>query len=46
MRQLKALSILFTFALQAADTTPVLRGYSQQASTTELQWEKKFREIP
>ena len=46
MRLFTAVSLLFTFALQAADTPPVLRGYSSQASTVELAWEKKFREIP
>jgi N-acetylated-alpha-linked acidic dipeptidase len=46
MRQITAVLILFTLALQAADTTPALRGYSQRAATSEIEWEKKFRAIP
>jgi N-acetylated-alpha-linked acidic dipeptidase len=47
MRQITALPILFvTLALQAADTPAALRGYSPQAAASEMQWEKKFREIP
>src|ERR1700722_5204096 len=38
--------LLLTLGLQAADPTPALRGYSQQAAATETQWEKKFRDIP
>jgi N-acetylated-alpha-linked acidic dipeptidase len=43
----KALAVLSVIALNvgAADTR-TLRGYSEQASTSELQWEQKFREIP
>jgi N-acetylated-alpha-linked acidic dipeptidase len=46
MRQ--ALVILSTFALTvgAADNVHALRGYSQQTSASEVQWEQKFREIP
>ncbi len=33
-------------AMQAADSVPKLRGYSQEASATEIQWEQKFREMP
>src|SRR3954453_18439448 len=46
MRQITAVLIAITLALQAADTPTALRGYSQQAAATEIQWEKKFREIP
>ncbi|HEY3935855.1 MAG TPA: transferrin receptor-like dimerization domain-containing protein [Bryobacteraceae bacterium] len=46
MRQ--ALAVLSTFALTvgAADNVRALRGYSQQTSASEVQWEQKFREIP
>ena len=42
------LAILSAFALstQAADTPATLRGYSEQTSATEIQWEQKFKEIP
>ncbi|MCU1292981.1 MAG: Glutamate carboxypeptidase [Bryobacterales bacterium] len=44
----KALALLSVFALNvgAADNIRTLRGYSEQTSTSELQWEQKFREIP
>ncbi len=46
MRQATALLIVYSFALQAADAPVPLRGYSQTASTAEINWEKKFRDIP
>ena len=46
MRQALALLTLFALSTQAADTPHTLRGYSQQSSATELQWEQKFKEIP
>src|SRR5690348_8648558 len=33
-------------AAAAAGGDESLKGYSQQDSATEIQWEKKFREIP
>src|ERR1019366_306020 len=41
MRQVTAVLIVSTLALQAADTTLVLRGYSRQAAVSEVQWEKQ-----
>ena len=46
MRPITAALLLLTFALQAADNTPSLRGYSQADAATEARWEKKFRDIP
>ena len=46
MRQSLALSCAFALTLQAADSVPTLRGYSAASSSTEIQWERKFREIP
>jgi N-acetylated-alpha-linked acidic dipeptidase len=46
MRQVIALVGTFTLVLQGADTGKALRGYSQQGSATEVQWEQKFRAIP
>ncbi len=46
MRLTLALSSLFILAVQAADPVHSLRGYSQQSAASELDWEKKFREIP
>jgi N-acetylated-alpha-linked acidic dipeptidase len=46
MRQITSVLILFTLALRAADITPTLRGYSQRAATSEIEWETKFRAIP
>src|ERR1700691_387067 len=46
MRQVTAILIVLTLALQAADTTVALRGYSEPAAASEIQWEKKFRAIP
>src|SRR5579862_1860646 len=46
MRQIIAVPVVLTLALQAADTSPALRGYSQQAAASEIQWEKKFRALP
>src|SRR5690349_18018885 len=46
MRHILAVSIAFALTVQAADTNPALRGYSQQGAPVEIQLEKKFREIP
>jgi len=46
MRQITAGIILITLALRGADTTAALRGYSQRAATSEIEWEKKFRAVP
>jgi len=46
MRQITAGMVLITLALQGADTAAALRGYSQRAATSEIEWEKKFRAIP
>ncbi len=46
MRQSLAISCAFALTLQAADSVPTLRGYSSSSSSTEVQWERKFREIP
>ncbi len=46
MRQAIALLSAFALATQAADSIHPLRGYSQQSSATEIQWEQKFRDIP
>ena len=46
MRQITSVLILAAFTLQAADIAPALRGYSQPAATSEIQWEKKFRALP
>ena len=46
MRQRIAILIVCTLALQAADAPVTLRGYPQAAATSEIQWEKKFRDIP
>ena len=46
MRPITAVLIVFTLTLQAGDTTPALRGYSQRAAAAEIQWEGKFRAIP
>jgi N-acetylated-alpha-linked acidic dipeptidase len=46
MRQITASMILITLALQAADTAGALRGYSQRAAASEIEWEKKFRALP
>jgi N-acetylated-alpha-linked acidic dipeptidase len=46
MRPITAVLIVFTLTLQAGDSTPALRGYSQRASAAEIQWEEKFRAIP
>jgi N-acetylated-alpha-linked acidic dipeptidase len=37
---------MFVLGLQAADSGGTLRGYSQQSSASEMQWEQKFRAIP
>lgn len=46
MRQAIALLSAFALVTQAADSVHTLRGYSQQSSASEIQWEQKFREIP
>ncbi len=46
MRQTLAVLSALTLAAQAADSVHPLRGYSQQASSTETQWEQKFRDVP
>src|SRR5271155_3757447 len=46
MRQLTAILIVYSLALQAADAPATLRGYPQAAATSEIQWEKKFRDLP
>src|SRR5665213_4098115 len=46
MRQIGPVLMFFTLALQAADAPPALRGYSQRAAASEIDWEKKFRAIP
>jgi N-acetylated-alpha-linked acidic dipeptidase len=46
MRQALALLSVFALASQAADSPQPLRGYSQQSSASEIQWEQKFKNIP
>jgi len=46
MRQITAGIILITLALRGADNTAAMRGYSQRAATSEIEWEKKFRAVP
>lgn len=46
MRQVLALFSAFALITQAADSAHTLRGYSQQSSASEIQWEQKFRQIP
>jgi N-acetylated-alpha-linked acidic dipeptidase len=46
MRQALVLLCVFAFATQAADPPHALRGYSQESSSTEFQWEQKFKAIP
>ncbi len=46
MRQILAILTVFTFAAQAADSVHPLRGYSQQSSASETDWEQKFRALP
>src|ERR1700676_175936 len=46
MRQITAVLMVSTLALQAADAPLALRGYSESAALSETQWEKKFRAIP
>jgi N-acetylated-alpha-linked acidic dipeptidase len=46
MRPVLALLTAFALSTQAADTPSTLRGYSAQASASEIQWEQKFKEIP
>jgi N-acetylated-alpha-linked acidic dipeptidase len=46
MRPLLAIIGALALSLQAADSDHALRGYSAAASSTERQWERKFRDIP
>ena len=46
MRPITATLLFLTLGLQAADPVPSLRGYPQPAAAAEIQWEKKFRDIP
>jgi N-acetylated-alpha-linked acidic dipeptidase len=46
MRMSLAAVCLFALSAHAVDTTPSLRGYTAADSATEVEWEKKFREIP
>ncbi len=46
MRQAFALLSAFALTLQSAEITQSLRGYSQQGSSAELQWEAKFKTVP
>ncbi len=46
MRQPLLFLCAFTLVIQAADSIHALRGYSQENSASEMQWEQKFREIP
>ncbi|HEX4810071.1 MAG TPA: M28 family metallopeptidase [Bryobacteraceae bacterium] len=46
MRQALALLSAFAFTTQAAGPPQALRGYSQQNSASEVQWEQKFKDIP
>ncbi|HUD12790.1 MAG TPA: transferrin receptor-like dimerization domain-containing protein [Terracidiphilus sp.] len=46
MRLSLAVVCLFALSTHAVDTTPSLRGYTAADSATEVEWEKKFREIP
>src|SRR3954467_15935874 len=46
MRQLPAVISVLALSLQAADPGHALRGYSAIASSSETQWERKFRDIP
>jgi N-acetylated-alpha-linked acidic dipeptidase len=46
MRQALAFLSVFALATQAAEAPHVLRGYSQQSSAGEIQWEQKFKEVP
>jgi N-acetylated-alpha-linked acidic dipeptidase len=46
MRLPVAIACIFALTAHAADTVPDLRGYTQAHSATEVQWEKKFRELP
>lgn len=46
MRQALALLSAFALTAQAADSPNALRGYSQGAAASEIQWEQKFKQIP
>ncbi len=48
MRKLAACLTLLATSAYAADMTPAapLRGYTPEHSTTEMQWEQKFRAVP
>ena len=46
MRQALALLSAFAIASQAANPPSTLRGYVQEASASEIEWETKFKAIP
>src|ERR1700733_12192594 len=46
MRLSLAVVCLFALSAHALDAPSFLRGYTPADSATEIQWEKKFREIP
>jgi N-acetylated-alpha-linked acidic dipeptidase len=46
MRQALILLGAVALSVGAADSVRTLRGYSTQTSTTEIEWEQKFRKIP
>jgi len=46
MRLSLAVICLFALSAHAVDTAPALRGYTPANAATEVDWEKKFREIP
>ena len=46
LRKMAASLVVGTLALPGADIAPALRGYPQQTAPAEVQWERKFREIP
>jgi N-acetylated-alpha-linked acidic dipeptidase len=46
MRQLFAILVFAALTAHAMDAGEPLRGYTVEASATEAQWERKFREMP
>jgi N-acetylated-alpha-linked acidic dipeptidase len=46
MRQALAVLCVSSLVSQAADSPQPLRGYSQQSSQIEIEWEQKFKGIP
>ncbi len=46
MRLTLAIAFVFAFAAHATDSAHPYRGYTQQDSAVESQWEQKFRAIP